>query len=149
MTAECCFDLRVRNVEFDWLCSDADGFVGFFATAGAGPVPSSAVDLADAMDTAIHEMRKRPAATVAVDIRQLAPDISEWIAVAERGIFAFDWRIASAAYEVIARPKEAVRLVELVDPTLKRVASMTVLPASLSLITSLRCDGGQWLADHK
>ncbi|MBV9493092.1 MAG: hypothetical protein JOZ54_02515 [Acidobacteria bacterium] len=30
---------RFLRVEFDWLAQDRDGMLGFFSTAGGGPIP--------------------------------------------------------------------------------------------------------------
>ena len=40
-------------------------------------------------------------------------NVSEWLDIAARGIFAFDWRSDTHRYKLIAKPQSPIRLDEL------------------------------------
>jgi len=97
------------GLEYDWLALDADGCLGIFSTAGAGPIPSS-IMTGENKDVMVFEILM----TLPIVTRPLLPkicehNISDWTALAERGIFAFDWRRDCNDYCLIAYPAEPLQ----------------------------------------
>lgn len=92
--------------EFDWLAVDGQGRLGFFATAGAGPLPDVVAANAAAFETLYEDVLALPAICEAVIVAETTRNISEWIEVGRRGLFAFDWRRETNCYELIVQPAE-------------------------------------------
>ena len=98
-----------------WLASDRDGCVGAFVTAGAGPIPSLALD---ASDVPLEDIEQRLWELPSVsDVRLLVsvkrPD--SFIELAQRGVFVFDWTDIHRtkaevvrAYELVAVPLDPI-----------------------------------------
>jgi len=77
----------IEGLEYDWLAVDADGFVGFFSTAGAGYVPSAFLRNVDAFDGAISAVLELPARSDAHCTRELPAGLTNtWRLVAESAI---------------------------------------------------------------
>jgi hypothetical protein len=80
-------------VDCAWIASDGQGFVGVFITAGEGPVPAHAlrggffpVEEVEARVLRLS-IRTGQAVTNLCD----APDPGSYIALAQRGVFVYDW----------------------------------------------------------
>jgi hypothetical protein len=131
--------------EFDWFAVDAVGHVGHFSTAGFGPVPLPVLNRLDAtrMDDVwslgerMLELPETGAATGCLPGR-----IDDWLELARRGLFGFDWQHWSGPYrraatpgvpiEVAALPPELLRLVKLVElPGIRFADSESVRPEEL------------------
>ncbi|WP_437963184.1 hypothetical protein WMF04_25955 [Sorangium sp. So ce260] len=105
---------EILGLEFDWLASDADGFVALFSTAGGGYVPDEFLRDTDAHDAAIDVVLASPASTAARFAPQLPPGSKNtWRMVAERGLFAFDSDLYGGPYRMVAAPANPIRIVEL------------------------------------
>lgn len=103
-----------------WIGSDRDGRVGAFVTGGEGPIPASALLSrcfpVEDIETRLVELPLVGSATLRIQMKK--PD--DFLALAERGLFAYDWtdvhRTKSGllhAYELIAAPERPVSIGEL------------------------------------
>jgi hypothetical protein len=105
-----------RGIDVSWVAVDAAGRLGVFTTAGEGPVPESALSVSAAADEVVcrlpvlggHELL----------IKYLRPD--DFVAFAERGLYAYDWSDAhrprgdcTGCYELVAKPVRPVSIGEL------------------------------------
>lgn len=105
---------EILGLEFDWLASDADGYVALFSTAGGGYAPDEFLRDTDAHDAAIDAVLASPASTVARFAPELPPGLKNtWRMVAERGLFAFDSDPHGGPYRVVAAPADPIRIVDL------------------------------------
>lgn len=125
------YDHAYIRAEFDWLASDEDGLVAYLSSAGAGPLPKEAVEAADQLEDLLSKVRElmltgeaRPTGGV------LNP--SDWMDVAARGFYAYDWSLANRHYEMIAEPSHPIHLREISNPELRRLATRIRLPVRLS-----------------
>ncbi|WP_437539614.1 hypothetical protein WME79_24625 [Sorangium sp. So ce726] len=108
---------EILGLEFDWLASDADGFVALFSTAGGGYAPDEFLRDTDAHNAAIDVVLASPASTVARFAPELPPGLKNtWRMAAERGLFAFDSDLHGGPYRMVAAPADPIRIVDL--PTL-------------------------------
>ncbi|WP_165253251.1 hypothetical protein [Paludisphaera soli] len=107
------------GLDYAWLATDAEGHVARFTNAGQGPIPKAvladrrASDQAEALTMALPE-RGDSLMLVAM------PRPDDFVAVACRGLFAYDWQDAHRQagrihrYELISRPTVPVTVEELV-----------------------------------
>ena len=111
-----------KGRELDWLGLDWRDNLGYFSTAGVGPIP---VALAQSTEE-LHDLFERVMTLRVVDdARAVSPDatnIGDWLEVARRGFFAFDWNRHRSAYVLVAQPNVPVKLESITDPTLQGVA---------------------------
>lgn len=99
-------------VDCAWIASDGQGFVGVFITAGEGPVPAHALrgDFFPVEEVEARVLRLSIRTGQAVTNLCDAPDPSSYIALAQRGVFVYDWTDFTSierplnAYELVARP---------------------------------------------
>lgn len=114
-----------EGIDASWLASDRDGNLAVFIAAGAGPIPTVALDVAGANDVErlICELPKSSEARI------LAPMWKD-DELAERGFFVYDWsdihRSTAAAinsYELVAAPL--------------RPRQISALPAVLANVTAV------------
>lgn len=119
---------RFLRAEFDWLAQDRDGVLGFFSTAGAGPIPEALES--DGAALALEDILALPKRGEAVRVGGEG-NVNEWIEIAERGIFAFDWSRETRRYELIAQPTSPMRAEELKDERLCHLASLAEWPRSI------------------
>ncbi len=104
----------IRGYEYDWLACDADGHVALFSTAGGGFAPEEFLRDTEAHDAAIDAIVAEPASTRARFAPHLKPGLeSAWIAMAERGLFAFDSDPCGGPYRLVAAPERPIRVPEL------------------------------------
>lgn len=118
------------NLEFDWLASDADGFVALFSSAGFGPVPEELPPQVDAIDQALDRMKALPLTSDETPADAAEPD--EWVAAAQRGFFAFDWAHDHDRYEIEAMPKRPLRLDAIQDEAIREMVSRVRIPVRFS-----------------
>jgi len=120
-----------QGVDAAWLATDALGFVAVFTTGGEGPIPPSALPAAVGepdLETQIVSLPIVSAATGAASVP------SSFVALAERGFFAYDWADvhrtqanATHKYELVCRPTQPVKLSTL-PAAVQVVARATLLP---------------------
>lgn len=126
--------------EFDWFAVDAVGHIGHFSTAGYGPVPLSVLARLDAAhDDEVWLLGERmlELPVIGQATGHLPGRIDDWLELARRGLFGFDWKhwsgpylraaTPSVAVEIAAPPtpmQQLVRLVELPDVTFAELESV-------------------------
>jgi hypothetical protein len=103
-----------------WVASDREGHVGGFVTAGVGPVPDEAlreefVPVVD-VEEILHRLPKISTTRLLSAVKR--PD--DFVDLAERGVFVFDWTDihrssaeAVKAYEAVAVPHHPIGVAEL------------------------------------
>lgn len=104
-----------------------------FATGGSGPIPVGVLESAECaiedVEETVAELPRTGVAQLLVSLKR--PD--DFIAIAERGIFAYDWsdvhrmqRDETRVYELIAVPTSPIKLSQLPDE-LARLAARSKL----------------------
>jgi hypothetical protein len=80
-----------EGLDYVWLALDAKGHLGAFTTAGVGPIPLQAlnneVGPIDCLEDAVLELPKISEARLLAT----SGDLSSFVALAERGLFVYDW----------------------------------------------------------
>lgn len=120
------FEHQYLGLERDWIAVNPDGQVGFFSTAGFGPIPENVLEEAF-LERAFEAITDLP---VVSDFELVCPsegDITDWTSVAKRGIFAFDWNNSGKVFNLIVKPTSPILVESLEYPDLARVASSVVL----------------------
>jgi len=105
-----------RDVDMPWVAVDAAGRLAVFTTAGEGPVPASALRASAAAEAAVAELPIVGGNKLLVAY----PRPDDFIAFAERGLYAYDWcdahrtaTASSGSYELVAVPLRPVLISEL------------------------------------
>ena len=109
--------LYPEGIDCVWVASDRIGHLGAFITAGVGPIPDKALDVSyvplESIESRICDMPKGSDVRLLVSVK--TPD--DFIALAERGVFVFDWtdtgrtsREAVRAYEPVASPVRPIKV---------------------------------------
>jgi hypothetical protein len=105
-----------RDIDLTWVAVDAAGRLAVFTSAGEGPVPESALQTSAAAEFAVAELPIVGGSKLLVNY----PRPDDFVAFAERGLFAYDWcdahRTAAAStgcYELVAVPLRPVQINEL------------------------------------
>jgi len=105
-----------RDIDMPWVAVDAAGRLAVFTTAGEGPVPASALNASAAAEAAIAELPIFGGNKLLVAY----PRPDDFIAFAERGLYAYDWcdvhrttGASSGCYELVAVPLRPVLISEL------------------------------------
>lgn len=93
-----------------WMAADRDGHLGAFLTAGTGPIPMAAlasvsVPLSE-VECTLAGLARTTQARLLVSVGR--PD--DLIALAERGLFVFDWTESIDAYRPVAEPAVPIRI---------------------------------------
>jgi hypothetical protein len=100
-----------EGLDVAWLASDSEGHVAVFVTAGAGPIPELAFSGIEKAEEFALSLPKCSAYQLLVQV----PDPSSFVALAERGLYVYDWpspgqsRMASGAYRLAAVPNNPVQ----------------------------------------
>jgi hypothetical protein len=114
-----------EQIDCVWLATDRAGQVGAFITAGVGPIPNVLLDNYE-FDIEVVEQSIIDLPRVG-DVRLLVsvPRPDDFIAIAERGIFVYDWtdlhRTSDfrGAYEQVAVPQRPIQSTALTDKLVK------------------------------
>jgi hypothetical protein len=127
------------GLEFDWLACDQDGFVGTFSSAGFGPVPDAAIQIADSLDEALDRIKARLTTGGSTSISGRT-DPDDWIATARRGLFAFDWDHMRDRYRIEGLPSRPVPLNDIKDDVIRQAAACVRIPVRFTAIRWLDWD---------
>jgi hypothetical protein len=103
------------GIDCSWVASDRMGHVGVFVIAGVGPVP---IPLLEQDGMAVEDMEELiwtlPVTSAALVLPTVSED-ADFVRMAERGVFVYDWtdvhrtlRNETHAYELVARPAKPV-----------------------------------------
>lgn len=109
-----------EGIDYVWIALDRNGHVAAFVTGGSGPIPFRLLQLKDdlmgGIEEQINALPRRSSAQLLVSLKR--PD--DFIDIAERGIFAYDWSDVhrtkgseTFAYELIACPSDPVNVGQL------------------------------------
>jgi hypothetical protein len=93
--------------EFDWFAVDANGNLGHFSTAGFGLVPTCILERFAEADALPEELLRLPITGEAHG--HLGGNIGEWLEMARRGLYSFDWS-HSGQYRRAATPQVAAQI---------------------------------------
>lgn len=96
--------------EFDWVAVDRNGVVGYFASAGAGWIPESILSEAEPFWDSLSVILSLPKISEVLNRCSSPHHILDWLEVAARGVFAFDWNHGTKRYELVASPVSFLRL---------------------------------------
>lgn len=121
-----------EQVDCAWLAIDSAGKAAVFITAGVGPIPEAVLE----SEVPIAEIESRLLelpSLGAVSLVEKIPSPESFIALAERGLFVFDWQNAhrtkaelKRGYDLIAIPSQAIDFVTM-PPDLAGIAENVLL----------------------
>jgi len=128
------------NFDVVWFGRDVDGRVAGFTTGGIGPVPQAVLDQKVMVGDMERQFRAAPVVGSAEMLRKF-PRPDDYVAIAQRGGFAYDWSDAvrtkaerTGRYELVSKPTKPVRTSEIpVDIALMMVHLPTRFAESLAL----------------
>lgn len=127
------------GLEFDWLACDQDGFVATFSSAGFGPVPDAAIQIADSLREMLDRIKALPTTGGSTSISgRTEPD--DWIATAQRGMFAFDWAHMRDRYQLEGLPSRPVHLTDIQDDVIRQAAESVRIAVRFSVTRWLNWD---------
>jgi hypothetical protein len=116
------------GLDYAWLACDADGHVGRFTNVAEGPVPAVVLAVRELADRADALTRSLPFVG-RHQMRVSLPDPTDFIRLARRGLFGYDWQDATrttghtSCYEVVSVPARALRVEEL-PPEMRQLAEL-------------------------
>jgi hypothetical protein len=121
-----------EGIDCVWLAVDRLGNVGAFVTGGEGPIPGSAVagvDLLPPLEEDLVSLLKIAGARQVVEYK----NPSTFVAMAERGIYTFDWRDvhrtnseSTGRYELVCAPSMPLKA-EALPRELQTIAMATCM----------------------
>ncbi len=135
--------------DWAWLATDAAGRVAIFTTAGVAPIPTAVLDQPGIVDPAEELVSQLPPVGRAELLVSL-PRPDDFVAFAERGLFAYDWadvsrvRDRTGCYELQARPAAPISASQL-GPELSAAAGL-VRFAGVAFADSVLLPVGQLVA---
>ena len=103
---------RYLGTEFDWVASDSNGRLGYFSTAGFGGIPASVAAIDDEMYGICDAVAVLPERG-AMKLLSHLTNVDDWIRVAMRGFFAYDWNHERDCYAPISIPTSPLFLTDL------------------------------------
>lgn len=102
---------QIEGYEFDWFAIDAEGRVGHFSTAGAGLVPKVVLEHIGETEYLTEELLRLPVKGQATG--HLPGNIKDWLEMAGRGVYSFDWQHSNEAYRLAATPSSELQVTSL------------------------------------
>jgi hypothetical protein len=126
-----------------WLASDRIGQLGVFVTGGSGPIPAQVLLPTYPLDEIEETILALPKASD-IDLRVRVPRPDRFVALAERGLFVYDWSDVHRTeqyideYELMALPYRPLTL-DLLPPSLSDTAR-AVRFSTVSFATAWRVD---------
>ncbi|WP_363796411.1 hypothetical protein ABU614_13530 [Lysobacter firmicutimachus] len=126
------------GVDLVWAARDKYGRLAALVTAGEGPVPKEIIGDDGLPDCDLEaEILRLPVASKAL-LHVQVPRPDDFIAMAERGFFVYDWRDvnrtateASNCYELVASPTQAVSW-SFLDVSLSRLGAVQLVEYDFS-----------------
>ena len=119
-----------EGIDCVWLASDREGHVGAFITAGVGPIPAEALSSAymPVEDIEGRLCQLPPVSQVQLLVSVKRPD--DFIDLAERGVFVYDWT------DINRTAREALRVYEPVAVPTKPITASS-LPSDLAALAKV------------
>ena len=99
---------EIEGYEFDWFAVDAEGRVGHFSTAGHGAVPKVVLEHISQTESLTEGLLDLPVIGQATGY--LAGNITDWLEMANRGVYSFDWQHSNGAYRLAATPSSELKV---------------------------------------
>ncbi|TQV75837.1 hypothetical protein [Denitrobaculum tricleocarpae] len=96
--------------EYAWMAVDEVGAVGYFSTAGFGPIPETCTRNENMFDEAFEEIVREEKRCEYEQFSGFDASISTWGDVARRGIFSFDWESQTSRFMLVCKPLNPIRL---------------------------------------
>jgi hypothetical protein len=118
---------RIIGTEFDWFAVDGDGHIGHFATAGYGPVPAAVLTRMEDVQGLQERVLQLPIIGRAKRRPWASGDIENWLQLAKRGLFSYDFKSHSGPYRLVATPAQPLRVTELPE-ALSALIGLVVWP---------------------
>jgi len=120
---------EVHGGEFDWFAVDAKGHIALCSTAGYGEIPASVLaastEEVSPIDCIDELVRNLPAIGIATSEGRGPGSCEEWPALAQRGIFIYDWKHWDGPYERIVVPTQPIRAANIPAPLLSKLLTVT------------------------
>ena len=145
-------DLYPLGIDLAWLAVDRGGHVAAFITGGEGPIPINLLDPDVLTDDDIEQRILSMPPVSLVRITRPGVESNSFAAIAERGLYVYDWtdvhRTATEevhVYELVAAPTSPLKIAEL-PAELASVAALNAIPTAdfvtaitLDVCQSVRC----------
>lgn len=119
-----------KGIDCVWLAADRDGHLGAFITAGVGPIP---VEALDSVSMPVEDIEGRLCQLPSMSQAQLLVSVKrpdDFIDLAERGVFVYDWT------DINRTAHEALRVYEPVAAPTKPITASS-LPSDLAALTKV------------
>jgi len=102
----------VRRGEFDWFATDGAGHVGHFATAGFGPIPAIVLERLEELRK-LDERILQQVPVIGEASGHLPGRVDDWLEMARRGLFSYDWQHWDGPYRRAATPSRPITITDL------------------------------------
>ena len=96
--------------EYDWMAVDEVGAVGFFSTAGFGPVPEMCARNETMFEEAFEDIVRETKRCEYEQFSGFDSSISTLGDVARRGVFGFDWETETSRFALVTKPLSPIKL---------------------------------------
>ena len=132
-----------EGIDCCWLAADHAGHLAVFLTGGSGPMPAQALLPPYPLDDVERMILDLPKASD-TDLRVRVPRPDSFVAMAERGLFVYDWSDVHRTeqyideYELVALPYRPLTLDQL--PQSLSDAARAVRFSTLSFASAWRID---------
>jgi hypothetical protein len=117
---------KFQGSEFDWIATDRNKKLGYFSTAGAGPIPSNVLASAPLFENILEDIKSLPALISIKDCHTIT-SFFEWAEIACHGLYVFDWNHALKCYELVAVPTNALFLQQIDNDSLRSLFELATL----------------------
>ncbi len=122
------FDHGHKGDEFDWVAVDVHGFTAYLSTAGYGPLPLSVLRNTALFEGLLERAMALNETCDAIPNKRVTGNIDDWVRLARRGLFAYDWSHELECYQIIAIPRVPRPLEAFGDAEFVNLARVTALP---------------------
>lgn len=112
--------------EYSWMAVDNVGHIGFFCTAGFGPVPLICSKNEEMFDDAFELIEAQVKSSETIQVRGFDVSTRKPSTVAYRGIFSFDWDDETKRYALIYYPKTPKQILDIEDDFRKEIMNVKI-----------------------
>lgn len=124
---------RFLGIEYDWAAIDNEEQLGYFSSAGLGPIPKICEQMPLHFDNLFETTIDMTTLCNAQIITENQKNIDDWFLIAQKGIFAYDWNEKLKLYELIAKPKKPISFRQLNKDEEKNIFSQVKLDCNFNL----------------